>query len=121
VIETYHASHGYFCLPDMLWKSRLGLLIESDPTLRNSLWTASAAKSAKKAHQNFVTIAAMLLSLEILASSFAGWSELFPASEKGPRRREAKRSGFAANGVLCLSTQVFKRTREIEPPPIPSR
>jgi hypothetical protein len=86
VIESYHASHGYFCLPDMLWKSRLGPLIERDPTLRKLLRTASTARSAKKANENFVTIAAMLLSLEILASSFAGWSELFP--EAGNKARD---------------------------------
>ena len=85
VIESYHASHGYFCLPDMLWKSRLGPLIESDPTLRKLLRTASTARSAKKANENFVTIAAMLLSLEILASSFAGWSGLFPEAANKAR------------------------------------
>jgi hypothetical protein len=83
VIESYHASHGYFCLPDILWKSRLGPLIERDPTFRPLLRKASMARRAKKANECFVTIAATILSMEILASNFAGWSGLDPqATEK---------------------------------------
>ena len=78
VIESYHASHGYSCLPDLLWKSGFGPLIEGDSTLRELLRKASTARRAKKANESFVTIAATLLSLEILASNFAGWNSLFP-------------------------------------------
>jgi hypothetical protein len=85
VVESYHASHGYSCLPDILWKARLGPFIERDPTLRQLLRKASTAKSAKKANEGFVAIAAAILSLEILASSFAGWSGLFPEAGRKAR------------------------------------
>ena len=85
VIKSYHASHGYFCLPDILWKSRLGPLIEGDPTLGPLLRRASTARRAKKANECFVTIATTILSMEILASNIAGWSSLYPAAGEKAR------------------------------------
>jgi hypothetical protein len=78
LIESYHEVHGYACLPDILWKSRLGPFIEKQPELRQFLRKASTTRSAKKANEGFVRIATAILSLEILASSFAGWSALYP-------------------------------------------
>jgi hypothetical protein len=92
VIESYHASHGYFCLPDILWKSRLGPFIEGDPTLGPLLRSASIAKRAKKANERFVTIATTILSMEILASNFAGWSSLYPAAGEKARGFLLKRN-----------------------------
>src|ERR1700744_850437 len=73
LIESYHEVHGYACLPDVLWRSRLGPLIESHPEFRQLLRKASTTRSAKKASQGFARIATRILSLEILVSSFAGW------------------------------------------------
>jgi hypothetical protein len=78
LIESYHEVHGYACLPDVLWKSRLGPFIEKQPELRQFLRKASTTRSAKKANEGFVRIATVILSLEILASSFAGWSAIYP-------------------------------------------
>ena len=78
LIESYHEVHGYACLPDVLWKSRLGPFIESHRELRHFLRKASTTRSAKKANEGFVGIATAILSLEILASSFAGWGALYP-------------------------------------------
>ena len=78
LIESYHELHGYACLPDILWKSRLGPFIERHHELQQLLRKASTTRSAKKANQGFATIATTLLSLEILASSFAGWSAIYP-------------------------------------------
>jgi|ERR1700744_2819452 hypothetical protein len=78
LIESYHEVHGYMCLPDVLWKSRLGPLIESHPEFRQLLRKASTTRSAKKSNQGFVRIATTILSLEILVSSFAGWSAIYP-------------------------------------------
>src|ERR1700722_1908962 len=83
LIESYHALHGYACLPDILWKSRLGPFIESHREFRQLLRKASTTRSAKKSHEGFVRITTTLLSLEILASSFAGWSAIYP--EAGSR------------------------------------
>ena len=78
LIESYHELHGYACLPDILWKSRLGPLIESHREFRELLRKASTTRSAKKSNEGFVRIATAILSLEILASSFAGWSAIYP-------------------------------------------
>src|SRR5271156_1603011 len=78
LIESYHEVHGFACLPDILWKSRLGPFIEKHRELRQCLRKASTTRSAKKAHQGFVSIATTILSLEILASSFAGWGAIYP-------------------------------------------
>ncbi|MCP1845602.1 hypothetical protein ACVIHI_008930 [Bradyrhizobium sp. USDA 4524] len=83
LIESYHDIHGYACLPDMLWRARLGPFIERHHEFRQRLRKASTTRSAKKSNQGFVGIATAILSLEILASSFAGWSALYP--EAGAR------------------------------------
>src|ERR1700726_4782327 len=83
LIESYHELHGYACLPDILWKSRLGPFIETHHELRQLLRKASTTRSAKKSNAGFVQIATTILSLEILASSFAGWSAIYP--EAGSR------------------------------------
>src|ERR1700690_2479768 len=78
LIESYHELHGYACLPDILWKARLGPFIETHRELRQLLRKASTTRSAKKSNEGFVRIATTILSLEILASSFAGWSAIYP-------------------------------------------
>jgi hypothetical protein len=78
LIESYHELHGYACLPDILWKSRLGPFIETHREFRQLLRKASTTRSAKKSNQGFAQIATTVLSLEILASSFAGWSAIHP-------------------------------------------
>ena len=92
VIESYHGSHGYFCLPDILWKSRLGPFIEQNPTLGPLLRKASVTRRAKKANECFVTIATTILSMEILASSFGGWSSLYPEAAKKARAFQRRNS-----------------------------
>src|SRR6202051_2000867 len=78
LIESYHELHGYACLPDILWKARLGPFIETHREFRQLLRKASTTRSAKKSNAGFVQIATTILSLEILASSFAGWSAIYP-------------------------------------------
>jgi len=78
LIESYHELHGYACLPDILWKARLGPFIEKHREFRQLLKKASTTRSAKKSNQGFAQIATTILSLEILASSFAGWSAIYP-------------------------------------------
>jgi hypothetical protein len=78
LIESYHELHGFTCLPNILWKARLGPFIETHREFRQVLKKASTTRSAKKSNEGFVRIATTLLSLEILASSFAGWSAIYP-------------------------------------------
>src|SRR6202011_194863 len=83
LIESYHDLHGYSCLPNILWKARLGPFIQAHRELRQLLRKASTTRSAKKSNEGFVRIATTILSLEILASSFAGWGAIYP--EAGSR------------------------------------
>lgn len=78
LIEGYHALHGHSCLPDMLWKSGLKEFIEAHHECRQLLRTASTTRSAKKSNESFMAIAKIILSLEILASNFSGWSTIYP-------------------------------------------
>jgi hypothetical protein len=78
LIESYHGLHGFGCLPDILWKAGLGPFIESHREFRPLLKKASTTRSAKKSSDAFTQIATTLLSLEILASHFAGWSKIYP-------------------------------------------
>jgi hypothetical protein len=85
LIESFHDVHGFACLPDILWKSRLGPFIEKHRVLSQFLKKASTTRSAKKSHEGFVQIATTILSLEILASSFAGWSAIYPGAGEEAR------------------------------------
>jgi len=78
LIESFHELHGYGCLPDILWKAKLGPFIEAHRELRQLLRKASTSRSAKKSNEGFVRIATAILSLEILASGFSGWSAIYP-------------------------------------------
>src|SRR6202022_2454376 len=78
LIESYHELHGYASLPNILWKSRLGPFIQAHREFRQLLRKASTTRSAKKSNEGFVQIATTILALEILASSFAGWTAIYP-------------------------------------------
>src|ERR1700759_518884 len=92
LIESFHDLHGYSCLPDILWKAGLGPFIEAHAPLRQLLRKASTTRSAKKSNAGFVKISSTILSLEILASRFAGWSSIYP--------REATRSREILNAIV---------------------
>jgi hypothetical protein len=99
LIESYHEVHGFACLPNVLWKFRLGPFIERQKELRHFLKKASTARSAKKSNEGFVQIATAILSLEILASSFAGWSAIHPDAGE-TARAVLKRNGRGAHMPL---------------------
>jgi hypothetical protein len=95
LIESYHGLHGYSCLPDILWKAGLGPFIETHREFRLLLKKASTTRSAKKSNDGFTQIATTLLSLEILASNFAGWSTIYPqaaSTAKSILKRHARLS-----------------------------
>jgi hypothetical protein len=94
LIDAYHELHGYGSLPDMLWKARHAKLIEGHREFRQLLRRASTTRSAKRSNESFVRIATAILSLEILASGFAGWSVLYPdaAAKAGAILRRYARS-----------------------------
>lgn len=81
LIESYHEIHGYACLPNMLWRAQLEDFIKKHSYLRQILRKASTTRSAKVSNKGFVQIASAILSLEILASDFASWSNMFPEAK----------------------------------------
>ena len=96
LIESYHGLHGFGSLPNILWKAGLGPFIENHREFRQLLKKASMNRSAKKSSEGFTQIATTLLSLEILATSFAGWSTLYPQAAAEARsilKRHASASG----------------------------
>ena len=109
LIESYHDLHGYGCLPDILWKAGLGPFIETHREFRQLLRKASTTRSAKKSNEGFTQIATTLLSLEILASNFAGWSTIYPraaSTTKSILKRHARLDLHAVDGILSVSAEV---------------
>jgi hypothetical protein len=105
LIESYHELHGYGCLPNILWKSRLGPFIETHRELRQLLRKASTTRSAKKSNEGFVRIATTILSLEILASSFAGWSAIYP--QAGSRAQAILRRNMRSPQMPLLEFYLY--------------
>lgn len=82
LIEAYHDSHGYSGLADILWSADTRDFIEFHSELHLVFKRASSARSAKKARDGLVMIATLILSLEVLASNFAGWGRRFPFASR---------------------------------------
>jgi len=92
LIESYHALHGFGCLPDLLWQSDARDLIESNRELIRIFRNASKSRGAKRANDALLLIATTIVSLEVLARDFAGWGKRFPVAE---REAEAMLGDFA--------------------------
>jgi hypothetical protein len=112
LIETYHAINGYSCLPDMLWDTEVRDMIEAHPELRRIFRRSSIARSAKKANEGFVLIATVVLSLEVLASDYAGWGRRFPWAK---RKAESFRRTHLASARCRLMDLYLYPQRYINP------
>jgi hypothetical protein len=82
LIESHHQLHGYARLADILWHGETRDFIAVHESLHQVFRKASITRSGKKANECYVTVATVILSLEILASGFAGWGERFPAARR---------------------------------------
>ena len=136
LIQTYHAMHGYSCLPNMLWKAGLGGFIEKHRNLSEAFKKASTTRSARKSNDLFVNIATEVLSLEVLAREYANWSAILPAAkvkaielldESAPGARTWLMEHYlypprydspAAVIALAPSPNATRHTRESSAPPI---
>jgi hypothetical protein len=103
LIESYHGLHGFGCLPDILWKAGLGPFIETHREFRQLLRKASTTRSAKKSNDGFAQIATTLLSLEILASNFAGWSTIYPQAASTAKSILRRHARFSSSTPLMES------------------
>jgi hypothetical protein len=82
LVESYHAIHGFGCLPDMLWHSDARDIIECNPELSRIFKNASKSRCAKRANESLTLIATVVLSLEILARDFSGWGKRFWSAKR---------------------------------------
>jgi hypothetical protein len=81
-IVRYHELNGFSSLPDILWHPETRKFIEGDLALRGECKKATSSRCAKKAYEGFVSIAAVILSTELLAVGLAGWARCHPAESK---------------------------------------
>ena len=78
LVETYHTTHGYTSLPDLLWRSNMRHMIKRRRELGEIYRKACKARSAKHANNSFVLIATAILTLEVLARDIGGLGTQFP-------------------------------------------
>jgi hypothetical protein len=112
LIETYHAMNGYGCLPDMLWQPELRDFIEMHKDLREIFKRSSTTRSAKRANEGYLLIATTILSLEVLASDFAGWSARYPTAK---RRAHAVLQEYTLNSRTWLMDRYLYPRSYINP------
>jgi hypothetical protein len=82
LVESYHAMHGFGCLPDMLWHSDARDIIECSQELSRIFKNASKSRCAKRANESLMLIATVILSLEILIRDFSGWGKRFSSAKR---------------------------------------
>ena len=80
LVEAYHRTHGFQKLPELLWAEGPRAFIETNGQLLTVFKYASRLRSAKKAYTCYVMIATVILTIEALASDFAGWGRHFPSA-----------------------------------------
>src|SRR6516225_10437557 len=72
LIKAHHGAKGYWNLPDLLWHEETREFIAKQANLQLVFRRASIARNPKKALRGYVLIMTIMLSLEVLASDFAG-------------------------------------------------
>jgi len=82
LIKAHHGAKGYSNLPDLLWHEETREFIAQQANLQLVFRRASIARSQKKALKGYMLIMTLLLSLEVLASDFAGWGRRFPMAKR---------------------------------------
>jgi hypothetical protein len=93
-VRRFHARNGYAGLPDLLWRSQARSFIENDDQFAHVFKKACKTKSAKRANHASLSIATMIIALEVLVRDVDGWGARFP---------EAKRAAEALLGASMES------------------
>jgi hypothetical protein len=112
LIETYHGINGYGCLPDMLWDTEVRDLIDTHRELKQIFRKSSTTRSAKRANEGFVLIATVILSLEVLASDYAGWGRRFPFAKR--KAEEFRRAHLPTSHTRLMDLYLYPQ-RYINP------
>jgi hypothetical protein len=82
LIESYHRTHGYSCLPDMLWHADSRGLIRSNKELGRIFKKASMARRVRLANSSLLFVATVVMALEALLRNFADWGSQFPEARR---------------------------------------
>jgi hypothetical protein len=82
LIRAYHGATGYWRLADTLWNKETRRFIAAHRHLQSALKRASTTRRARMANDCYLLIAGVILSLEVLASDFAGWGTRFPHAKR---------------------------------------
>jgi hypothetical protein len=125
-IVRYHEMNGYSCLPDILWHPEIRNFIEIDLTFQRLFKKSTSCRSAKRANEGLVSIATIILAIEILATGFSGWGNRYPAARK---KAQALLEEFVPSSRAWLIERYLypqtKHGREmlgaVEPPDWPER
>lgn len=80
--ESYHAMHGYACLPDMLWHSDARDIIECHRDLNRIFKSATRTRCAKRSNELLLLLATVIVALEVLARDYSGWGKRFPTAKR---------------------------------------
>ena len=82
IVQSYQVRNKDQSLPDMLWKARLGGLIETQTRLSRITREAAHSRSARLANDGFVQVAALILALEVLASDYVKWGTVYSEAQR---------------------------------------
>jgi hypothetical protein len=82
LIKAHHSTNGYWDLPDLLWHEETREFIAKQANLHLVFRRACTTRRAKKATGGYALIITVILSLEVLASDFAGWGRRFPLAKR---------------------------------------
>jgi hypothetical protein len=82
LIRTHHDPIGCSRLADILWNEETRKFIAAHRHLQSAWTKASRTRSAKVASGCYLLIASVTVSLEVLASDFAGWGTEFPQAKQ---------------------------------------
>jgi hypothetical protein len=112
-IIRYHEMNGYSSLPDILWNPEIRNLINSEAQLNRLFKASTSSRSAKRTNEGLITIATLILALEILATGTAGWGDRYPAARVDA---QAIRDEFVPNTrprlIECYLYPDTKRRRD---------
>jgi len=81
-IIRYPELNGYSCLADILWHPEIRNFIEIEASFQRLFRKSTSSRSAKRANEGLVSIASIILAVEILSIGFAGWGNRYPAARK---------------------------------------
>jgi hypothetical protein len=82
LIRAHHDAIGCSRLADILWNEETRKFIAAHQYLQSAWTKAARTRSAKVASGCYLLIASVTVSLEVLASDFAGWGSQFPQAKQ---------------------------------------